>query len=76
MATSNKKGTTYNLATSSIVDGNKLWTNRGTLFIRESGEGGVLYLKQDESEVQIGVFRRQPRPDPAGAPSTNGSNLK
>ncbi len=66
MAASNKKGTTYNLATSSIVDGNKLWTNVGTLFIRESGEGGVVYLKQGETEIQIGVFRRHPRPDPAG----------
>ncbi len=27
------------------------------------GEGSILYLKQGEHEVQIGVFRRQPRPD-------------
>ena len=62
MAANDKKGTTYNLATSEIVDGNKVWTNWGTLFIRENGDGGVLYLKQGETEVQIGVFRRQPRP--------------
>jgi hypothetical protein len=68
MAASNKKGVTYNLATSDIVDGNKVWTNWGTLFIRESGEGGVLYLKQGETEVQIGVFKRQPR---TGSPSTS-----
>ena len=66
MAAISKKGITYNLATSNIVDGNKVWTNWGTLFIRESGEGGVLYLKQGETEVQIGVFRRQLRPATAG----------
>jgi hypothetical protein len=68
MAASNMKGTTYNLATSDIVDGKKVWTNLGTLFIRETGEGGVLYLKQGETEAQIGVFRRQPRP---GSPSAS-----
>ncbi len=67
MTASNKKGTTYNLATSEIVDGNKVWTNWGTLFIREGGDGGVLYLKQGEREVQIGVFRRQPKPGSPGA---------
>jgi hypothetical protein len=61
MAANNKKGTTYNLATSEIVDGNKVWTNWGTLFIRENGDGGVLYLKRGEVEVQIGVFKRQAR---------------
>jgi hypothetical protein len=61
MAASNNKGTTYNLATSDVVDGKKVWTNLGTLFIREGGVGGVLYLKQGENEVQIGVFRRQRR---------------
>ena len=61
MAAKNKKGTTYNLATSEIVDGNKVWTNWGTLFIRENGDGGVLYLKRGEIEVQIGVFKRQLR---------------
>jgi hypothetical protein len=49
------------LATSEIVDDKKVWTNWGTLFIRENGDGGVLYLKQGETAVQIGVFRRQPR---------------
>ena len=63
MAANNKKGTTYNLATSEIVDGNKVWTNWGTLFIRENGERGVLYLKRGEIEVQIGVFKRQLRTD-------------
>ncbi len=67
MAATSKRGTTYNLATSNIVDGNKVWTNWGTLFIREGGDGGVLYLKQGEQEVQIGVFKRQPRPDGAVA---------
>jgi hypothetical protein len=67
MAAISKKGTTYNLATSNIVEGNKVWTNWGTLFIREGGDGGVLYLKQGEQEIQIGVFKRQPRPDGAVA---------
>ena len=67
MAAISKKGTTYNLATSNIVDGNKVWTSWGTLFIREGGDGGVIYLKQGEQEVQIGVFKRQPRPDGAVA---------
>ncbi len=67
MAAISKKGTTYNLATSDLVDGKKVWTNWGTLFIRESGDGGVLYLKQGENEVQIGVFRRQPRTGSPGA---------
>ncbi len=67
MAATSKKGTTYTLATSNVVDGNKVWTNWGTLFIREGGDGGVLYLKQGEQEVQIGVFKRQPRPDGAVA---------
>ncbi len=67
MAATSKKGTTYNLATSNVVDGNKVWTNWGILFIREGGDGGVLYLKQGEQEVQIGVFKRQPRPDGAVA---------
>jgi hypothetical protein len=69
MTANNKKGMTYNLATSEIVDGNKVWTNWGTLFIREGGDGGILYLKQGETEVQIGVFRRQPRPGSPGAPA-------
>ncbi len=67
MAASNTKGTTYNLATSSVVDGKKVWTSWGTLFIREAGDGGVVYLKQGESEVQIGVFRRRPRQGFPGA---------
>ena len=67
MAAISKKGTTYNLATSNIVEGNKVWTNWGTLFIREGGDGGVIYLKQGEQEVQIGVFKKQPRPDSAVA---------
>ena len=67
MAAISKKGTTYNLATSNIVEGNKVWTNWGTLFIREGGDGGVLYLRQSEQEVQIGVFKKQPRPDSAVA---------
>jgi hypothetical protein len=66
MAANNKKGTTYNLATSEMVDGNKVWTNWGTLFIRENDDGGVLYLKRGEIEVQIGVFKRQPRTASSG----------
>ena len=66
MAANNKKGTTYNLATSQIVDGKRVWTNLGTLFIREGGVGGIMYLKQGETEVQVGVFRRQPRPGSTG----------
>ena len=61
MAPNNKNGTTYNLATSSISDGNRVWTNWGTLFIREGGKGGVLFLKQGDYDVQIGVFKRRPR---------------
>jgi len=61
MAASNKKGTTYNLATSDIVDGKKVWTNWGTLFIREGGVGGVMYLKQGDHEITLGVFRKRSR---------------
>ncbi len=59
MAASDKKGTTYNLATSDIVDGKKVWTSWGTLFIREGGIGGVMYLKQGDHEITLGVFRRR-----------------
>jgi hypothetical protein len=72
MAASNKKGITYNLATSDIVDGNKVWTNWGTLFIREGGDGGALYLKQGENEVLIAVFRRQPRTGSLAPPHSTG----
>ncbi len=61
MAASNKKGTTYNLATSDIVDGKKVWTSWGTLFIREGGVGGVMYLKQGDHEITLGVFRKRSR---------------
>ena len=32
----------------------------GHVVHQRGGEGGILYLKQGEHEVQIGVFRRQP----------------
>jgi hypothetical protein len=31
MAANNKKGTTYNLATSTVIDGKKVWTYRSSL---------------------------------------------
>jgi hypothetical protein len=61
MASENKKGTTYNLATSQLVEGKKVWTNWGTLFIREGGVGGIMYLKQGDHEITLGVFRKRSR---------------
>jgi hypothetical protein len=51
MAANNKKGTTYNLATSTVVDGKKVWTNWGSLFIREGGGSGPF-------PVAVGDFNR------------------
>ena len=72
MAANSRNGTTYNLATSREVDGKKVWDNRGTLFIREGSKGGVLYLKQGDTEIQIGVFKKryvQKAAEPQSAPA-------
>jgi len=66
------KGTTYDLSIPTEgADGKTTWNRVGTLFVRENGSGGVVYLteaflksspKVEDGEVKIPVFKKKPRP--------------
>ena len=40
-------------------DGTKKFVNMGTVFIRENGTGGVLYLKEGTAKRELALFGRK-----------------
>jgi hypothetical protein len=55
-------GTTFDIVEVEVLaDGTKKFRNRGAVFIRANGTGGVVYLRQGEAKQELALFPRKPR---------------
>ncbi len=59
-AKTKKPGTAFDVVEVQLQeDGTKKFVNVGTVFIRENGTGGVLYLKEGPAKRELALFGRK-----------------